>query len=211
MNKTNDILERLSHQPQPVIDNPDELTDSIIAHLPDEGTTKEKAQGKRWVYFASAIVVAASLLLLMVFRQEKEEIMHNPAPLQLPPKGERVTHSVPLQLPQKVERTAPSVPLQLSSKVERTAPSRGRVAKTTKSSSAPHHISPKDERTATPAPSKESEVRESDFSLPSGGDGGGIVRPPVEDPYLKMASLAQDIRSRGERLHEEVAMMMENQ
>ena len=48
MNKTNDILERLSHQPQPVIDNPDELTDSIMTHLPDVGATKEKAHGKRW-------------------------------------------------------------------------------------------------------------------------------------------------------------------
>ena len=69
MNKTNDILERLSHQPQPIIDNPDELTDSIMAHLPDVGATKEKAHGKRWIYIASAIAVAASLLLLMVFQQ----------------------------------------------------------------------------------------------------------------------------------------------
>ena len=72
MNKTNDILERLSHQPQPIIDNPDELTDSIMTHLPDVGATKEKAHGKRWIYIASAIAVAASLLLLMVFNQGRE-------------------------------------------------------------------------------------------------------------------------------------------
>ena len=78
MNKTNDILERLSHQPQPNIDNPDELTDNIMAHLPDVGATKEKAHGKRWIYIASAIAVAASLLLLMVFHQGQKPTEQSP-------------------------------------------------------------------------------------------------------------------------------------
>jgi hypothetical protein len=36
------------------------------------------------------------------------------------------------------------------------------------------------------------------------------LHPAVEDPYLMMARQAQDIRSRGERLHEEVAMLMDD-
>ena len=208
MNKTNDILERLSHQPQPVIDNPDELTDSIMTHLPDVGTTKEKAHGKRWIYIASALAVAASLLLLMVFQQGREQIEPPPTP----PRGRvaKMTEppSVPLQLPQKGERATPPVPPKgeratppVPPKRERTAPPvppKRRVAKMTEPSSVP------------PAPQKERIARESDFSLPPGGDGGGIVRPAVEDPYLMMARQAQDIRSRGERLHEEVAMLMDD-
>ncbi len=197
MNKTNDILERLSHQPQPVIDNPDELTDSIMTHLPDVGATKEKAHGKRWIYIASAIAVAASLLLLLVFHQGREQMEPPPTP----PRGRvaKITEppSVPLQLPQKGERATPPVP----PKRERTAPPvppKRRVAKMTEPSSVP------------PTPQKERIARESDFSLPPGGDGGGIVRPAVEDPYLMMARQAQDIRSRGERLHEEVAMLMDD-
>ncbi|MBO7557437.1 MAG: hypothetical protein J6T52_02990 [Bacteroidaceae bacterium] len=187
----------MSHQPQPVIDNPDELTDSIMAHLPDVGVTKEKAHGKRWIYIASAIAVAASLLLLLVFHQGREETEPPPTP----PRGRvaKITEppSVPLQLPQKRERATPPVP----PKRERTAPPvppKRRVAKMTEPSSVP------------PTPQKERIARESDFSLPPGGDGGGIVRPAVEDPYLMMARQAQDIRSRGERLHEEVAMLMDD-
>ena len=64
MNKIDDILERLKGQ-QPVIDNPDALTERIMSSLPDigEGTRQSKARvvGIRWRWLA----VAASILLII--------------------------------------------------------------------------------------------------------------------------------------------------
>lgn len=64
MNKTDDILERLKGQ-QPVIDDPDALTERIMSNLPDigEGTGQGKARvvGIRWRWMA----IAASILLII--------------------------------------------------------------------------------------------------------------------------------------------------
>ena len=47
-------------------------------------------------------------------------------------------------------------------------------------------------------------------NLPDGPDTTPAFRPSMEDPFLLAASHAQDIRSRGERLHQEIAMLMNN-
>ena len=185
MNKTNDILERLSHQPQPIIENPDELTDSIMTHLPDVGATKEKAHGKRWIYIASAIAVAASLLLLMVFQQGRELTERNSVMVEQMAKQDE-----PQPSPVEVSREKKEVAMVVETIVSQ---------KTTKKYRKAHR---KNRRT-TKSVVEEVEITEDVEPVPS-------RHPAVEDPYLMMARQAQDIRSRGERLHEEVAMLMDD-
>lgn len=185
MNKTNDILERLSHQPQPIIDNPDELTDSIMTHLPDVGATKEKAHGKRWIYIASAIAVAASLLLLMVFNQGRELTERNSVMVEQMAKQDE-----PQPNPVEVSREKKEVAMVVETIVPQ---------KTTKKHRKAHR---KHHRTTEPVVEMEQTVEKVE-PKPS-------LHPAMEDPYLMMARQAQDIRSRGERLHEEVAMLMDD-
>lgn len=186
MNKTNDILERLSHQPQPIIDNPDELTDSIMAHLPDVGATKEKAHGKRWIYIVSAIAVAASLLLLMVFHQGRELTEQSPVMVEQMAKQDE-----PQPSPVEVCREKKEVAMVVETIVPQ---------KTTKKYRKAHR---KNRRTTKSAVEEVEQTVEKVEPKPS-------LHPAMEDPYLMMARQAQDIRSRGERLHEEVAMLMDD-
>ncbi len=186
MNKTNDILERLSHQPQPVIDNPDELTDSIMTHLPDVGATKEKAHGKRWIYIASAIAVAASLLLLMVFQQGRKPTEQSSVMVEQMAKQDE-----PQPSPVEVSREKKEVAMVVETVVPQ---------KTTKKHRKAHR---KYRRSTEPVVEEVEPIVEKVEPMPS-------RHPAVEDPYLIMARQAQDIRSRGERLHEEVAMLMDD-
>ena len=186
MNKTNDILERLSHQPQPVIDNPDELTDSIMAHLPDVGATNEKTHGKRWIYIVSAIAVAASLLLLMVFHQGRELTEQSSVMVEQMAKQDE-----PQPSPVEVSREKKEVAMVVETVVPQ---------KTTKKHRKAHR---KHRRTTEPVVEEVEQITEDVEPVPS-------RHPAVEDPYLMMARQAQDIRSRGERLHEEVAMLMDD-
>lgn len=45
---------------------------------------------------------------------------------------------------------------------------------------------------------------------PDGQDTTPVFSSPVQDPFLLAAAQAQDIRSRGERLHQEISMLMNN-
>ena len=64
MMKIDEILSRLQEQ-QPDVCNPDELTDRIMASLPDLPTEQPKPARRIRLYVASAIAAAASVLLLL--------------------------------------------------------------------------------------------------------------------------------------------------
>lgn len=68
MNKIDDILDRLQNQPQPTVDFPDELTDSIMSALPDREAMEPKPRRRYGLYAISAISVAAGIALLLVLR-----------------------------------------------------------------------------------------------------------------------------------------------
>ena len=61
MNKIDDILQKLSQQPMPDIDNPDELTESIMDSLPNR---QQPRRHQIWLYMSIAAVAACFLLLL---------------------------------------------------------------------------------------------------------------------------------------------------
>lgn len=68
MNKIDDILDRLQNQPQPTVDLPDELTDSIMSALPDREAMEPKPRRRYGLYAISAISIAAGIALLLVLR-----------------------------------------------------------------------------------------------------------------------------------------------
>ena len=71
MNKTDDILEKLKHAPQPVIDNPEELTEMIMSLLPasPEGRGEEKREGRsiNLIPFVRAVLSMAAMWIIGFF------------------------------------------------------------------------------------------------------------------------------------------------
>lgn len=68
MNKIDDILERLQKLPQPTVDHPDELTDSIMSALPDVEPVETKPLHRSRLYVITALSIAAGVALLLVLR-----------------------------------------------------------------------------------------------------------------------------------------------
>lgn len=71
MKKIDDILNQLQHQ-QPIISDPDELTNRIIDNLPDLDLPKAKPTKRVRFYVASAFAVAASVLLLFMLTTNQD-------------------------------------------------------------------------------------------------------------------------------------------
>ena len=65
MNYKPDILDRLKGQ-QPVIDNPEELTDSIMNSLPEQDAPAKEQRRRRLVPMAWQWVAAAACLLIII-------------------------------------------------------------------------------------------------------------------------------------------------
>ena len=69
MNKTDDILEKLKATEQPVITNPDELTDLIMSSLPEQNAPQRELSKKRpaWLVTIQVISSMAALWLIGLF------------------------------------------------------------------------------------------------------------------------------------------------
>ena len=77
MNKTDDILEKLKAAEQPVIDNPDALTDLIMSSLPEQDAPqKEQAQKPHAMLIALRVIstIAALYLVGLFFYLQQEPV-----------------------------------------------------------------------------------------------------------------------------------------
>ena len=73
MSKTDNILDRLQQAQQPAIDAPDELTERIMASLPERGATparKPKRLYVRWAIAACLLALLGVGVTLLFNRQE---------------------------------------------------------------------------------------------------------------------------------------------
>ena len=66
MNKTDDLLERLSRQQQPVIDNPDELTDMIFDQLPEQDAPQKENSTKPSAILVTLRVISSMAAIWLV-------------------------------------------------------------------------------------------------------------------------------------------------
>ena len=84
MNYKSDILDRLKGQ-QPVIDNPEELTDSIMSSLPEQDAPVEKQERKsrlvplswRWVAAAACLLIIIGIGVSYQFSDSPQAISQN--------------------------------------------------------------------------------------------------------------------------------------
>ena len=84
MNYKSDILDRLKGQ-QPVIDNPEELTDSIMSSLPEQDAAVEKQERKsrlvplswRWVAAAACLLIIIGIGVSYQFNDSPQPISQN--------------------------------------------------------------------------------------------------------------------------------------
>ena len=83
MTQMDDILERLKGQ-QPMLENPDEMVDSIMANLPDreeQGTGSEVQEDRKGHAFLTALRIitsAAAILLIGLFIYVNQPIQMTP-------------------------------------------------------------------------------------------------------------------------------------
>ena len=73
MNKADTILERLKSQPQPTIEQPDELVDNIMNSLPDIGMPKPKRTHRIRIYAAAAVIIGL-LCTVGIMLEKKTEV-----------------------------------------------------------------------------------------------------------------------------------------
>ena len=159
---------------------PDDMEQRVM------GSLKPKATKRRWLYPLSTIAVAASVLLLIMLNIGKQQPEQ-----QTPVVAEEVT--VPKddmeETPQKIASTkATEQPVAAQTAKPQPAKKLRKVHKPALEEPVPQEAEP-----VQAEPEQENEYL-----------------PQQPDLYLLAVADAQDIRSRGERLYEEVAQMMNN-
>lgn len=159
---------------------PDDMEQRVMKSL------KPQATKRRWLYPLSAIAVAASVLLLILLNIGKQKPEQ-----QTPVVAEVVTEPKDNmeETPQKIASTiAIEQPVVAQAEKPQPAKKRRKVHKPTQEEPAHQEAEP-----VQAEPEQENEYL-----------------PQQPDLYLLAIADAQDIRSRGERLYQEVAQLMNN-
>ena len=185
-----------------------------IRMLPKTVREKPKIVALKWL---TAVAAACALLLLVFhFRQNQAE--------EKPIVAKVAEHSIPQTVSpsfspsvveeKKDEQQAVVQPTSPSVKIQRKAVKRRSVqeksllaeAKPKRESAEPKRENAEPKREIA-EPKQESTIP---VNHPDGHDTTPAFRTSMEDPFLLAAAQAQDIRSRGERLHQEISMLMNN-
>ena len=146
---------------------------------------KPQATKRRWLYPLSAIAVAASVLLLILLNIEKQKPEQ-----QTPVVAEVVTE--PQDSTEETQATIPTEAIEqpIVAQTEKPQPAKKRRKVHKPTQEEPAH------QEAEPAQVEQEQENE--------------YLPQQPDLYLLAIADAQDIRSRGERLYQEVAQLMNN-
>ncbi|MBO4658325.1 MAG: hypothetical protein J5637_01750 [Prevotella sp.] len=167
-----------------------------IRMLPKTVREKPKIVALKWL---TAVAACVLLLLIFHFRQSPTE--------EKPIVAEVTEHHTPqADSPATSPSVSPSVVEE--KKEEQLAEVQPASQPVNKPTKAVKRRSTQ-ERTMHAEAEPKQESTEPD-NLPDGPDTTPAFRPSMEDPFLLAAAHAQDIRSRGERLHQEIAMLMNN-
>lgn len=155
-----------------------------IRTLPKAVREKPKIVALRW--FVAA--VAASVLLLLVFRFTQHSAEEKPAVAEVEKKNTPQPVTPSTETEKEKETVADAQPTPQTMKLRRRAArKRSTQEKPMLAKAEPQQEEPTDN-----------------------ADAASTHYPSIQDPFLLAAAQAQDIRSRGERLHQEVALLMNN-
>ena len=168
--------------------------------LPKTVREKPKIVALKWL----AAIAAACVLLLLTFHYRQNQAEEKPVVAKAVEHNTPQTASPPIS-PSIVEeksdeQLAETQPAPQSAKKHRKAVKRRSPQEKPMLAEA----APKQESTAPKQESTEP------ASHPDGHDTAPAFSSSMEDPFLQAAAQAQNIRSRGERLHQEISMLINN-
>ena len=163
-----------------------------IRMLPKTVREKPKIVALKWL---AAVAACVLLLLIFHFRQSPTE--------EKPIVAEVTEHNTPQAISPSVSPSI--VEEKKDEQLAEVQPTSQPVKKPTKA--VKRRIVQEKPMLAEAEPKQESTEP---VTLPDDSDTTPAFSPSMEDPFLLAAAHAQDIRSRGERLHQEIAMLMNN-
>ena len=186
LERDNVLREAISRREQRQPSMPSDLNARLMQRM-EQSDVKPKR--RIWLYVVSGVAASILLLLTLHFWQKSEEIPQSVVAKQDPPK-----QTITVKKPEVVEQKTVAV-VEEPKPVQQVVPQKKVVAKVAKRQEVVEEKEKVQELPAAPVEEELMAVVEEP-----------VYDPMIEDPYAFVMNQMQDIRSRGERLQQEVAL-----
>ena len=186
LERDNILREAISRREQRQPSMPSDLNARLMQRMEQ---SEEKPKRRIWLYVVSGVAASILLLLTLHFWQKSEEIPQSVVAKQDPPK-----QTITVKKPEVVEQKTVAV-VEEPKPVQQAVPQKKVVAKVAKRQEVVEEKEKVQELPAAPVEEELMAVVEEP-----------VYDPMIEDPYAFVMNQMQDIRSRGERLQQEVAL-----
>lgn len=188
LERDNILREAISRREQRQPSMPSDLNARLMQRM-EQSDVKPKR--RIWLYVVSGVAASILLLLTLHFWQKTEETPQSVVAKQDPPK-----QTITVKKPEVVEQKTVAV-VEEPKPVQQVVPQKKVVAKVAKRQEVVEEKEKVQELPAAPVEEELMAVMEEP-----------VYDPMIEDPYAFVMNQMQDIRSRGERLQQEVALAM---
>lgn len=188
LERDNILREVISRREQRQPSMPSDLNARLMQRM-EQSDVKPKR--RIWLYVVSGVAASILLLLTLHFWQKTEETPQSVVAKQDPPK-----QTITVKKPEVVEQKTVAV-VEEPKPVQQVVPQKKVVAKVAKRQEVVEEKEKVQELPAAPVEEELMAVVEEP-----------VYDPMIEDPYAFVMNQMQDIRSRGERLQQEVALTM---
>ena len=188
LERDNILREAISRREQRQSSMPSDLNARLMQRM-EQSDVKPKR--RIWLYVVSGVAASILLLLTLHFWQKTEETPQSVVAKQDPPK-----QTITVKKPEVVEQKTVAV-VEEPKPVQQVVPQKKVVAKVAKRQEVVEEKEKVQELPAAPVEEELMAVVEEP-----------VYDPMIEDPYAFVMNQMQDIRSRGERLQQEVALTM---
>ena len=185
LERDNILREAISRREQRQPSMPSDLNARLMQRM-EQSDVKPKR--RIWLYVVSGVAASILLLLTLHFWQKTEETPQSVVAKQDPPK-----QTITVKKPEVVEQKTVAV-VEEPKPVQQVVPQKKVVAKVAKRQEVVEEKEMVQELPAAPVEEELMAVVEEP-----------VYDPMIEDPYAFVMNQMQDIRSRGERLQQEVA------
>lgn len=188
LERDNILREAISRREQRQPSMPSDLNARLMQRM-EQSDVKPKR--RIWLYVVSGVAASILLLLTLHFWQKTEETPQSVVAKQDPPK-----QTITVKKPEVVEQKTVAV-VEEPKPVQQVVPQKKVVAKVAKRQEVVEEKEKVQELPAAPVEEELMAVVEEP-----------VYDPMIEDPYAFVMNQMQDIRSRGERLQQEVVLTM---
>ena len=186
LERDNILREAISRREQRQPSMPSDLNARLMQRM-EQSDVKPKR--RIWLYVVSGVAASILLLLTLHFWQKPEETPQSVVAKQDPPR-----QTITVKKPEVVEQKTVAV-VEEPKPVQQVVPQKKVVAKVAKRQEVVEEKEKVQELPAAPVEEELMAVVEEP-----------VYDPMIEDPYAFVMNQMQDIRSRGERLQQEVAL-----